>query len=45
MHDTEFVKKVLFDVRGSTSPYLGTRDRIDGFLSVISEVNGTRNRS
>lgn len=38
IHDTDFVKQTLSDVRTSPSPHLGTRDRIDGFLSVISEV-------
>lgn len=38
IHDTEFVRKVLADARSDASVHIGTKDRIDGLLSVISEV-------
>lgn len=37
MHDINFAKQVLGNVKGDAFPHFGTLSRIEGLLSVISE--------
>lgn len=38
IHDKDFCQSVLLNAKSSDLPFLGTRDRIEGFTSIIYEV-------